>query len=111
VHQLHAHHQVIIKKFRRVLAVGANATHMRRQVDDNVRSGVCQQAPDGFRLDQIVLLIGRDKNVPGPAAPEIFDHERSQESGASGYANAFAAPKTGVCAVFRHKTSRFTLSQ
>lgn len=53
MHQLHAHHQVIVEKLGRVFAVGANAAHMRGQMDDQVRAGIVQQP------QLILLFLGR----------------------------------------------------
>jgi len=50
VHQRHAHHQVIVEEFRRVLAIRPNAAHLGRQVNNDIGLGIRQQFLDRGKL-------------------------------------------------------------
>jgi hypothetical protein len=75
VHQLSAHHQVVIKELGRVQPVGTDAADVRRQVDDHIGSGVIQHARRVLHVDQVVLLDARDENVFRTALAQFFSHK------------------------------------
>jgi len=63
VHQLHAHHQVVIEELGGLGHVGADAAHVRRQMDEDIRRGVFQHARDIIRFHQVVVFIFGDENI------------------------------------------------
>ena len=65
--ELHAHHQVVVEEAPGVVAVGADAADLRRQVDDQVGPRVGQQARDAAAVDEIVVGRARHEDL-APAA-------------------------------------------
>jgi len=63
MHQLHSHHQVVVKEFCRVFAVGTDPTDLRSEVNNDVRFTVIQHVTDGASLDKIIFLNGRNEHL------------------------------------------------
>ena len=93
LHELHAHHHVVVEEEPRVLAVGADAAHHPRQVDDQLGAGVLQHADDVGLLPEIVVAAPRDEGSRTALTDERVHHERAQEAGASRDHDALAVPE------------------
>ena len=46
LHQFNAHHQIIIKEFSRIFAVGPDTSDHRGQMNDHIRTGLGVQLAD-----------------------------------------------------------------
>ena len=77
--ELQAHHGVLEEEAPRVVAVGADAAHPRRQVDHEVGPRVGEQAPHGVAIDEVVLRRARHEHGRALAL-EALDDERAQEA-------------------------------
>src|SRR6186713_1792415 len=90
--ELHAHHEVLIEKGGWVVPVGANSTHARRQVNDNVGASVAEQPRYILTSDQIIFFGTRRKNLLGAPSLQRLDHKTPQETGTSGHQDPLARP-------------------
>ena len=93
LHELHAHHHVVVEEEPRLLAVGADAAHHPRQVEDQLGAGVLQHADDVGLLPEIVVAAPRDEGSRTALTDERVHHERAQEAGASRDHDALAVPE------------------
>ncbi len=71
VHQLHAHHKIVVKELRRPGEIGANPAHVSCQVDDDIRLRVGEHAGDILALHQIVFRVAGDKNIVSALALQV----------------------------------------
>ena len=86
------HHRVLEQVAARVVAVGADAADLCRQVDDQVRPRVGQQATDGCAIDQVVVARARDEHAR--ALPlHALHHVASEKSGAAGDDDLLVLPE------------------
>jgi len=90
VHQLHAHHQVIVEKLGGLGHICANAAYMRGQMDDDIRLGVAQHARDVFWLYQVIFLKLWDEYFPRAFRAQVGNQVRAQKARAAGDADPFS---------------------
>jgi hypothetical protein len=60
------HYQVVIKELGRALAVGADPAYMGGKMDDHIRAGGIQYAPDIIESHQIVFFYRGHEYVGRP---------------------------------------------
>ena len=94
VDQLHAHHQVVVEEFSRVLAVGADAAHLGSQVNDDIRVG-CHPASVWMEvsLDQVVIFDFRDENISRAPALSFAVTKEPKKPGSAGDTYALILPE------------------
>ena len=63
VHELNAHHQVVVEEFGGAGPVDSDASGQRRGVDDDIRPGVIQQLDDVPYFGQVIVLNTGDKDL------------------------------------------------
>ena len=98
------HHRVLEQEASGVVAVGADAADLRREVEDQVGSGVRHQAADRTAVDQVVLRE-RGTTTLAPLAAQLLDDEAAQEAGAAGDDDSLLLPKRAHGAgEFYHET-------
>ncbi len=86
LHQLRAHHEILVEELSGPGAVGADAAHDSGQMDHDIRSRLSQEASRRLGHDQVVLRgPGNDEVVPRHAALDKHFHDvRAQETGSAG---------------------------
>ena len=88
--ELHAHHEVVVEVLAGILAVGADAADLRRQVDDEVGARVVVEPAHAGHVDEIVVARARDDDLAGAARAQLLDDEGAEEAGAAGDDDALA---------------------
>jgi len=91
--ELHAHHQVGVEEPAGVLAVGPDAAHDRREVDDDVGSGRLERADDVRLSAKIVLAAARHEGRRTSSLHESIDHACPEEAGTARHDHALARPE------------------
>jgi hypothetical protein len=79
VEQWHAHHQVVVEEFRRMIAIRSNPTDASRKMDDDVGPDVVEKASDVLDDPQVVLLPPGCQNVCSPALLERLHDIRTKK--------------------------------
>jgi hypothetical protein len=82
--QAEAHHRVFEEEQAGIVAVGADAAHLGRQVEHHLGPRVLQQLAARRPVDQIVVAPPRNEHLVDPAGPQRLDDEAAEETGASG---------------------------
>jgi len=97
MNQLCAHHQIIIEKFGRAAAVGANTTDIGSQMNDHVNrlcGGIMgKQAIDCRNVAEIIVGATRHNNLRHSPLFEFSDNDPPQEPRAARNDDTFVMPK------------------
>jgi hypothetical protein len=91
--ELRAHHQVVVEEPAGVLAVGPDAAHDRREVDDDVGPRRLEHAHDVRLSAKIVLAAARHEGRRAAAFHEGMDHTCPKEAGTARHDHALARPE------------------
>jgi hypothetical protein len=94
VKQLHPHHQVVEEELGRMGLVGPDPADVRRQVEDEIRPGVGQQAADSVDGNEVVVPLARNKDLVCPARRKCFEDEPAEEAPSPGDADALPFPES-----------------
>jgi hypothetical protein len=78
LHQLCAHHEIVVEEFAGILLVGSNAADYRRQVNDQVGSSVGEQTLNVSHLNKVVINTARDEYLDAREGFQ-FCHKRAAE--------------------------------
>ena len=89
LHELHAHHEVLVEEETRVGAVGTDATNLSGQMDDDLRTAIAVEPADGVAAHQVVRGASWHEHV-GTAFLQPGDGIRPEEAGAAGNRDAHA---------------------
>ena len=95
LHELDAHHGVLVEEPAGIVAVRADAADNGRQVDHQVRPRVGQRATHAVAGAQIVGDGPRHDHVARPRSLQAAHDGPTQEPGATGHHDPAAAPETG----------------
>ena len=71
-------------------AVGADAPHLGRQVEQQLRPVLGQQPVAGRAVDQVVVAAARHEQVGDAAGPQGLDQEAAEEPAAAGHHDPLA---------------------
>jgi hypothetical protein len=82
--ELDAHDCVVVEEAARVGTIGADSTHDRGQVNQNLRSMFNEQALNGFNAGEIVVGVNRNEGITAPHLRESLDEMVSEEPGPTG---------------------------
>ncbi len=93
VHQRNTHNQILVEKFSRAGAVGANPAGKGSKMDQDIRFGVIEHAVLVFHCGQVVIFDPGHKDVLCAALAELFKDEGAKESSPTGHTNTFILPK------------------
>src|SRR5437879_3487275 len=63
-----------------MIAISADATHHRREVQHQVRLRIVKQTDNGLAVPQIVLTTPRREDVCAASRLESIDHERPEKA-------------------------------
>ena len=91
--ELHTHHQVVVEELGRMFTVGADAAHLRGQMDDQIRFGIIQQTVDVLQIDQVVLRKIGHEDILRAAFLQLAHHNLTQKTGAAGHTYSFRFPE------------------
>ena len=97
MHQLHAHHQVVVKKFSRMFAVGANPTHLGCQMDDHIRFGIVQHLVYGILVNQIIFFNQWAQRFPSHRVPSVSGKPLTQKTRSASDAKAAILEEVLIC--------------
>src|SRR2546422_8643290 len=79
LHQLGAHHEILVEEAPRVLAVGTDPTHDGREMDDDLGAQLLVHPAHGGAVAQIILARARNHDLGRTASLQLFDHVAAEE--------------------------------
>ena len=75
LHELRAHHEVIVEEPACIGLVRADTSDPRSQMQDDIRGCVIIEPPHSVHLDQVIILTSRHPDIPATLLAQLCDDD------------------------------------